>query len=159
MLARWWVPRSLLRTAAFSWNARRAGFANFSAGAAHHAILAPMHVTLLSPYHGGSHQAWAEGLQRASRHEIFGIAVCEAMYGGACAILPGRLNYPDLIPPSLHDRCLYSGPEALVARLCWALDHPRKARAVGEELHRTAARNDWSRLAGDYDALFEDAAR
>lgn len=29
-----------------------------------------MRITLLSPYHGGSHQAWAEGYRRHSRHEI-----------------------------------------------------------------------------------------
>lgn len=27
-------------------------------------------IALLSPYHGGSHQAWAAGLQQASRHQI-----------------------------------------------------------------------------------------
>lgn len=29
-----------------------------------------MHVLLVSPYHGGSHQAWAEGYRRHSSHEV-----------------------------------------------------------------------------------------
>lgn len=29
-----------------------------------------MRILLLSPYHGGSHQAWAEGYRRASAHEV-----------------------------------------------------------------------------------------
>jgi glycosyltransferase involved in cell wall biosynthesis len=29
-----------------------------------------MHIWLLSPYHTGSHQAWAEGYARASRHQV-----------------------------------------------------------------------------------------
>jgi glycosyltransferase involved in cell wall biosynthesis len=29
-----------------------------------------LRIALLSPYHGGSHQAWAEGYQRYSRHEV-----------------------------------------------------------------------------------------
>lgn len=29
-----------------------------------------MHIYLISPYHGGSHQAWAEGYRRHSRHSV-----------------------------------------------------------------------------------------
>ncbi len=29
-----------------------------------------MHILIVSPYHGGSHQAWAEGYQAHSRHEV-----------------------------------------------------------------------------------------
>lgn len=29
-----------------------------------------MQITLVSPYHGGSHQAWAEGYQRHSQHDV-----------------------------------------------------------------------------------------
>jgi glycosyltransferase involved in cell wall biosynthesis len=34
------------------------------------AELRPLHVWLLSPYHTGSHQAWAEGYQTHSRHRV-----------------------------------------------------------------------------------------
>ncbi|HSR53775.1 MAG TPA: DUF3524 domain-containing protein [Acidobacteriota bacterium] len=30
----------------------------------------PLRILLVSPYHGGSHQSWAEGYQRSSAHEI-----------------------------------------------------------------------------------------
>lgn len=29
-----------------------------------------MHILLLSPYHGGSHRAWAEGYQAFSSHQV-----------------------------------------------------------------------------------------
>ncbi len=38
-----------------------------------------------------------------AEHEFFGIAVCEAIWAGAVAVLPNRLSYPELVPRE----CLY----------------------------------------------------
>lgn len=38
-----------------------------------------------------------------AEHEFFGIAVCEAIWAGAVAVLPNRLSYPELVP----GECLY----------------------------------------------------
>ncbi len=50
-----------------------------------------MRVLLLSPYHGGSHAAWAEGLQRHSGHDIELLALPDRfwkwrMHGGAVTL-------------------------------------------------------------------------
>lgn len=50
-----------------------------------------MHVYLLSPYHGGSHQVWAEGYQRHSRHKVHLLTLPARfwkwrMFGGAITL-------------------------------------------------------------------------
>ncbi len=91
-------------------------------------------------------------------HEFFGIAVIEAIFCGCFPVLPHRLVYPELIPASHHDDCLYEDVDGLVARLRWALTHAVEARAVGEELHPMAARFAWERIAPQYDAALEALA-
>jgi glycosyltransferase involved in cell wall biosynthesis len=84
-------------------------------------------------------------------HEFFGVAVVEAIYAGCFPLLPGRLSYPELIPESHHDPCLYHTFEDLLASLRWALTHPRRARSLAEELRPSVAQFDWSRMAPLYD--------
>jgi len=49
--------------------------------------------------------------------ENFGIAVVEAILLGCQPLLPYRLSYPGLIPPNLHDMCLYRRDADLYGRL------------------------------------------
>jgi glycosyltransferase involved in cell wall biosynthesis len=49
--------------------------------------------------------------------ENFGIAVVEAILLGCQPLLPNRLSYPGLIPPNLHDMCLYPSDADLFGRL------------------------------------------
>ena len=64
-----------------------------------------MHVLLISPYHGGSHQSWAEGLQRYSRHDVELLTLPAhfwkwRMHGGAVTLAREFLaagKRPDLI--------------------------------------------------------------
>ena len=67
-----------------------------------------MHIWLLSPYHTGSHRAWARGLARHSRHEITLLTMAGRfwkwrMQGGAIELaaqareLLARAPAPDLI--------------------------------------------------------------
>lgn len=54
--------------------------------------------------------------------ENFGIGVVEAILSGCRPLLPDRLAYPELIPPDLHDACLYPSDDALLERLRDLLD-------------------------------------
>jgi glycosyltransferase involved in cell wall biosynthesis len=84
-------------------------------------------------------------------HEFFGVAIVEAIYGGCFPVLPDRLSYPELVPASHHDVCLYTTFEELLARLRWALTHPDDARTLAEELRPAVARFDWSEMVPVYD--------
>jgi glycosyltransferase involved in cell wall biosynthesis len=92
-------------------------------------------------------------------HEFFGIAIVEAVYGGCFPLLPHRLTYPEIIPPSHHQNCLYEDFEGLLARLRWALTHPDRARALAAELRPAVARFDWTAVAPRYDAALASLAR
>lgn len=91
-------------------------------------------------------------------HEFFGIAVIEALYCHCFPVLPRRLVYPELIPASHHDDCLYDDVEGLVARLRWALTHEKDACAIASALRSTGARFDWRQVASQYDAALEALA-
>lgn len=43
----------------------------------------------------------------AADHEFFGIAIVEAIAGGAVPVVPNRLSFPELIEPRWHRTCLY----------------------------------------------------
>jgi glycosyltransferase involved in cell wall biosynthesis len=49
--------------------------------------------------------------------ENFGIAVIEAVLAGCQPLLPKRLAYPEIIPPEMHDACLYQDDSELLDRL------------------------------------------
>lgn len=91
----------------------------------------------------------------AARQEFFGVSVVEAMYAGAFPVLPGRLVYPERIPPELHGRCLYRSTAGFVDRLRWVIGHPAEAREIGAELSREAARFDWAEVGPRTDAWLE----
>lgn len=84
-------------------------------------------------------------------HEFFGIAIIEAIYCGCFPVLPKRLTYPELVPPSHHQACLYEDYEGLLARLRWALAHLDRARALANELRPAIARFDWAEMGPRYD--------
>jgi hypothetical protein len=74
-------------------------------------------------------------------------------------VLPRRLTYPEIIPPSRHEDCLYEDFEGLLARLRWTLTHPQEAHALAAELRPAVARFDWAHVAPRYDAVLEEYVR
>lgn len=52
-----------------------------------------------------------------SIHEFFGLAVLEAIGCGCSPLLPRRLSYPELIPPSCHAEVFYNSDKDLRQRL------------------------------------------
>jgi glycosyltransferase involved in cell wall biosynthesis len=91
-------------------------------------------------------------------HEFFGVAIVEAVYAGCFPLLPDRLSYPELIPDSLHDACLYDSSEDLLSRLRWALAHRDDTRSLAGELRPAMARFDWSAMAPAYDRQLASVA-
>jgi len=82
--------------------------------------------------------------------EFFGVSLVEAMYAGALPVVPERLVYPERIPESLRDRCLYRTPAQLRARLGEAVADP-PTDADRTLLRRQVAAFDWSAVAPRYD--------
>ena len=87
--------------------------------------------------------------------ENFGIAVMEAIHAGCMPLLPRRLVYPELIPPDLHDRCLYDDGDDLIDRLDRELRSPPTDRG---RWRRIAECHAWPRVIHTYDELFETVA-
>jgi glycosyltransferase involved in cell wall biosynthesis len=52
-----------------------------------------------------------------SRHEFFGVGMVEALFAGCVPIAPDRYNYPALVPPQLHDHCLWHDEDDLLGKL------------------------------------------
>jgi len=105
-------------------------------------------------------RAYLEALKRAdvvvstARHEFFGIAVVEAVACGCFPLLPDRLSYPEIIPPGLHGRHLYSGRGDLRDRLARLIADPASVRSVS--LRSEMERFSWAAVARQFDAAFEE---
>jgi glycosyltransferase involved in cell wall biosynthesis len=95
-------------------------------------------------------------------HEFFGVAVLEAIYCGCHPLLPNRLSYPELIPPSLHRPLLHAptlyDDEEHLFRIMLSLLKGEERPLPPETLHDVPERLDWRRHAQAYDALLEEAA-
>ena len=68
-------------------------------------------------------------------HEFYGLAMAEAMAAATVPVAPARLAYPEVVPASLHDACLYDDTENAAGRIIELVDDP--ARRV--EVARRAA--------------------
>lgn len=86
-------------------------------------------------------------------HEFFGAAIVEACYCACHPILPHRLSYPELIPNSLHDACLYDDFDGLLALLRYAVSHVEDIRSFS--LRQEIRRFDWRQMAPRYDDNLE----
>ncbi len=106
-----------------------------------------------------SAEAYRALLQRSdivvstARHEFFGIATVEAIYAGCCPLLPHRLAYPELLPPTHHAAHLYPSEAVALQRLTqWLTEGVPETAA----LRAHVAGYDWGAMAATYDALFEE---
>lgn len=87
-----------------------------------------------------------------TRHEFFGISMLEAIYAGAFPLLPKAFTYPEMLPDSLHDSCLYEGEDQFRSMLrAHIMERPRSTA----ELRQSAARFAWDRVAPQWDDAIE----
>lgn len=98
----------------------------------------------------------ADVVVSTSIHEFFGLAVVEGIAAGGFPLLPHRLAYPELLPPSLHAECLYRSPEEFKQRLRHLLSAPMptaetRLRSMGEEFQ-------WNRKIIEFDTEFASLA-
>lgn len=99
---------------------------------------------------------WTAGITISTAdHEYFGVSVLEAIYAGTFPLLPNRLSYPEIIPPTFHSRCLYSEFDELLSGLRWALTDPLTAGSIARELAGDIARYDWRETAPEYDRALD----
>lgn len=87
-----------------------------------------------------------------TRHEFFGVAMVEAMYAGCLPLAPRRYNYPALVPPALHEACLFETEDEFVAKLRRLLIDPPDARAA---VRASAARFAWPAVIAPWDEAIE----
>ncbi len=86
-----------------------------------------------------------------SEQDFFGIATVEAIYCGCWPILPKRLNYPALVPPTYQRNVLYTSEAELLHKLRERLRTPRPAPPA---LRAHVAAFDWRVMAPHYDAAW-----
>jgi len=96
----------------------------------------------------------ADILPVTSIHDFFGAGVVEALYCNCCPILPGRLAYPEHIPPSRRDEFLYGSFDQLLEMLRYRIENIRETRGV--KVRPFVERYDWSIAAAGYDRFFRE---
>ena len=105
--------------------------------------------------------AYAELLWRSdivvstTRHEFFGVGMVEALHCGCVPCAPADFTYPELVPASLHDACLFEDEPGFESRLRALLSE----RPDAATLRASVARFDWSCVAPQWDLAIERAAR
>lgn len=111
-------------------------------------------------------EAYSRLLHRAdlvvstAAHEFFGIAMMEAIYCGCHPLLPDRLSYPELIPPSLHAPLLhapilYEDEEQLFKILFNILKGADRPLPLAT-LRSIPQRLDWRTHVASFDTLLEE---
>ncbi|MFK7999084.1 MAG: DUF3524 domain-containing protein [Polyangiales bacterium] len=93
-----------------------------------------------------------------ARHEFFGIAVMEALRGGAMGVLPNRLAYPELLEPQSASRQLYDSASGRMELLAQAVRSGGFTAAERQSIAPYYSRYDWSVLASEYDARLSELA-
>ncbi|MFH1679675.1 MAG: DUF3524 domain-containing protein [Candidatus Eisenbacteria bacterium] len=97
--------------------------------------------------------AGADLVVSTARHEFFGISVLEAIHAGAFPLLPKKLSYPEILPPSRFGPCYYETREELHER---AETYLRNGTPPAAGLQEAIARFAWPEVARRYDRLFDE---
>lgn len=93
-----------------------------------------------------------------ANQENFGMAVVEAALCGCIPLLPGRLSYPEIIPPAFHDACLYKNQDDLISKLAALLTNARQRSALKEPIGTAMQPYLWENRIGEFDGILETLA-
>jgi glycosyltransferase involved in cell wall biosynthesis len=111
-----------------------------------------------------SRQEYIKWLKRGSivistaQQENFGISVVEAIRHGCVPLLPDRLAYPEIIPPSFPSRVLYKDLNELVEKLTRVIKNYSGFQELRRDLSTQMGRFAWENIAGRYDEELEKLA-
>jgi glycosyltransferase involved in cell wall biosynthesis len=94
----------------------------------------------------------ADLLPVTSLHDFFGISAVEAVYCGCYPLLPPRLSYPEIFPPSAFRFNYYQDLDELVVLLTRALDNIQDIRRISFRPH--LEKYSWKYMAPLYDREF-----
>ena len=91
--------------------------------------------------------------------ENFGISIVEAVRHGCLPLVPARLVYPEVIPPTFHANFLYRNQEELVEKLALMLRNYRVLWPYREPLSRAMGTYAWETRIPAYDRELAQLAR
>ncbi len=91
-------------------------------------------------------------IMSTTEHEFFGISVLEAIAAGAFPLLPRKFSYPELLPSTLHEACLYDDLEDLWMKTWQRISEPR--RAPPSLVRHVRTQYGWPHVAHVYDSFF-----
>jgi tRNA G18 (ribose-2'-O)-methylase SpoU/glycosyltransferase involved in cell wall biosynthesis len=100
-----------------------------------------------------------------ARHETFGISIVESVFCGALPLLPNRLSYPELFPPStygtdqLYEHPLQDGVTKLISLLQIVTEHPDIAKAMQGKAKEAVARFRWESMGPLYNQVWSSILR
>jgi hypothetical protein len=107
-----------------------------------------------------AYDAWlerADVVVSCAEQEYFGVGVAEAVHAGAYPVLPRRQVYPSLYGAHCRGRHFYRTDRELVELLASLVGGDGCGHVCSLALD--CDRFCWSRIAPQYDALFEEAVR
>lgn len=104
------------------------------------------------------HVCKADVVVSTAIHELFGLAMVEAIAAGCFPLLPNRLCYPEMIPSVWHDTFLYDDDRQLRIKLA-ALLKGGGPWDLAARLADHMQRYDWSNQARVYDDALERVVR
>jgi len=88
-------------------------------------------------------------------HELFGLAMVEAIAAGCFPLLPRRLSYPEIIPEAWHNTFLYNDDRELRRKLTTLLQGKGPWNLL-DQLADHVQRFDWSNQGRVYDTALEE---